>query len=377
MIDANQAGWGCSGRNAGFILPGSGRLDYAGLKAAYGDAVAQHTLDNYYRAMDTLSTLLEATRERCDLTNGGYLKIGHSQAAFQQLCSSMHALPGIFQQQYQKLSATEVNELIPDYPNYGGIYRPQGQGLNPLKFSSALMAHLTSLNIPMYGNTPAINIDKVDGAYQVATPGGCISAKNLVICSNAYSLPSLYRPVTQKQFPVLSSVLVSEPISDAAVLQWQAGLMAMDTRSLKYYFRLLPDNRILFGGRGAITGKHANTAESQHLLKGAFNRYFPTLAHLNGEFFWSGWVSVSADNIPHVTKVAQENIFYATGYCGSGLSFSCHAGQQLTTLLMGNTYSMNKSAYHSPLPAFPLAIFRRTGLYCYYQWHRAIEKLFG
>lgn len=30
--------------------------------------------------------------------------------------------------------------------------------------------------------------------------------------------------------------------------------MAMDTRALKYYYRLLPDNRALFDGLGTISG---------------------------------------------------------------------------------------------------------------------------
>jgi pyruvate/2-oxoglutarate dehydrogenase complex dihydrolipoamide dehydrogenase (E3) component len=29
VLEANQAGWGCSGRNAGFVLRGSGRLGLA------------------------------------------------------------------------------------------------------------------------------------------------------------------------------------------------------------------------------------------------------------------------------------------------------------------------------------------------------------
>jgi len=44
----------------------------------------------------------------------------------------------------------------------------------------------------------------------------------------------------------------------------------MDTRALKYYYRKLPDNRILFGGRGAITGKGAEDPYFSQRLPACF-----------------------------------------------------------------------------------------------------------
>ena len=371
IIDANQPGWGCSGRNAGFILPGSGRLDYTGLKQGWGDNIADNTLAQYYAALDTIAELRDATENDCDIITGGYLKIGHSANAFQQLRAGMQALPAPLQAQYEEVSANDLQRLLPDYASYGGILRPQGQGLNPLKFSLALTAQLQNQGGHIYGDTPALDISKNGKGYSIVTPGGTITASHLVICSNAYSLPGLFKPVTSKQFPVLSSVLVTSPLPEHVARQWQAGLMAMDTRSLKYYFRLLPDNRLLFGGRGAITGKQANTPGSQLRLKQAFNRYFPQLSALNVDYFWSGWVSVSADSIPHITRVGDENIHYATGYCGSGLSFSCHAGKLLSQSLLGKP--AGHCAFDSPIPAFPFVPFRRLGLYGFYLWHRLTD----
>ena len=62
---------------------------------------------------------------------------------------------------------------------------------------------------------------------------------------------------------------------------------------MKYYYRVLPDGRLLFGGRGAVKGKDAdNVSEKQRLYRAMLNS-FPSLSGIAMDYFWSGWVSVS------------------------------------------------------------------------------------
>lgn len=111
----------------------------------------------------------------------------------------------------------------------------------------------------------------------------------------------------------------------------------MDTRILKYYFRLLPDNRLLFGGRGAIQGKSAEKPIYAKRLLQALHQTFPQLREVNKwEHFWSGWVSVSLDDYPRVGKV-KDNIYASMGYCGAGVGFTALAGQRLAEAAMKKT----------------------------------------
>lgn len=376
VIDANQPGWGCSGRNAGFILPGSGRLDYASLCRQYGEQSALHTIDEYYQALDTIADLINWSGAQCDVSSGGYLKIGHSQKAFEALKRGSERLPLAYRDQYQVLSAAEIqSHFIPDYPSYGGVYRAAGQSLNPLKLSLALAEKLKN-SVDIFADAAITRIAKEDNHYRLETQEGQLNADKVILASNAYSLKSLLPGLTEKQFPVLSSVLVTSPLPDTIAQKWKANLMAMDTRSLKYYFRLLNDNRILFGGRGAITGGNADTQHSKTQLKAAFDRYFPALKDLTCEWFWSGWVSVSADDIPHVLESElYPNLYYATGYCGSGLGYSCQAGKRLADMLKNPEAVPDSPVYRKAIPAFPMSPFRRTGLAIFYAWQRMMERL--
>ena len=240
-----------------------------------------------------------------------------------------------------------------------------------LKFAINLANTIAYQQENIYSNTPVLEIKKSGSRYVVITPDAEISCHRVVLTSNAYSLKGLLPGITEKQFPVLSSVMVTSPITASEAAGWKQHLMAMDTRSLKYYFRILPDNRILFGGRGAITGKDANTKESQIRLKRSFEQYFPALANLTTEYFWSGWISVSADNMPHVMESKKyPNLYYATGYCGSGLAYSCQAGKRLAQWICETQYGPEAPMYQADIPSFPFAGCRRLGLQLYYAWHR-------
>lgn len=377
LLEANEIGWGCSGRNAGFLLPGSGRLDYSGLAASYGNAVAEAVTNEYYQSLQTVDDLLSKLNIDVEMTNGGYLKIAHNAKFAKKMQDGWQALPQQWQEQYQWLDAKEIaSNYVPEYASFGGLFRQQGAGINPLKLAIAMANKLKKELCKVYCNSP-FDAWRREGNTHVLNVGNHqIRTDSVILCSNAYT-PHKLNDLSKKQFPVLSSVLVTEPLPQDIVDGWRSGLMAMDTRSLKYYYRLLPDNRILFGGRGAVTGKSANSSKSQVQLKQAFNHYFPNLAHIKSAYFWSGWVSVSADDIPHVGIYPDShNVLYATGYCGSGLAFSSHAGKRLAERYLGiRSTKETEVIYHKPIPAFPFSKFRRIGLRGYYAWHRAMDSL--
>lgn len=371
LLEANQVGWGCSGRNAGFLLPGSGRLDYFSLAKKYGVEAAESVYAEFYQSLDTVDELMQLSEAKADLTQGGYLKIAHSESAAKSMRSGWEALPPHWRKHNEYIAASEIKTFIPNYKGHGALYREAGQGLNPLKYATALGKYLVTNGISLFCNSPVQYWQKSNGMHLLKTPKGLVKARKVIIAANAYGTKHLHG-ICKNQFPVLSSVMVTSPLAKEVSERWQAGLMAMDTRSLKYYYRLLPDNRLLFGGRGAITGKNADSELSQQRLFATMKQYFPTLHNLTMDFFWSGWVSVSADNIPHVTTLTDDpSVSYGTGYCGSGVAFASHAGKRLAQMQYEKTGS--NPIYTKPIPTFPFAQFRRLGLAAFYAWHRMMN----
>ena len=123
------------------------------------------------------------------------------------------------------------------------------------------------------------------------------------------------------------------------------------------------------------------------LLTDAIARKFPPLAGIRIDHSWWGWVDVSHDMMPRITRPdPQRSVWYAVGYGGNGVSFSTWAGKRLAERVAGQDAGQEVfelPIYNSPLPwpnAFNLveaeafAPFRRLGqrfLYRWYAWQDA------
>ncbi|WP_100644637.1 NAD(P)/FAD-dependent oxidoreductase [Alteromonas facilis] len=372
IVEANQPGWGCSGRNGGFVLPGSGRLGVEQLRKRFGQAMSQTLYAEYLSSIDSVDQLIEAGIE-CDKVQGGYLKVAHSEGAMQQL----QALAGMLSQQYNNdievVNADEVREqYLAGTSSHGGIYFPSAFAINPWRLCKGLAGLAEKAGANIYGHSPVNNVISEAKQHRLITAKGEVRAKHLIVASNAYGQRKLIPQLKDRLFPVLSSILVTPPLTDAqiAAIGMSKGLMVMDTRPMKYYYRLLPDNRLLFGGRGAVYGKDANEqVYKEGLLKGLQDT-FPALRDVSIDKFWSGWVDISFDDFPRIYHQQQSRILYSAGYCGSGLAFSIHAGKRLTQLLMAPETLSSLPFWQTPLKRFPFAFARRPALQFYYWWQQ-------
>jgi gamma-glutamylputrescine oxidase len=110
------------------------------------------------------------------------------------------------------------------------------------------------------------------------------------------------------------------------------GHVVSDTRHLLNYFRIAPGNRLLYGGRGSLTGQ-----ESPEVYKGLERKLvetFPALAGVAIDHRWSGKVAVTLDDFPHVGRVSSRGA-YAMGYGGRGVVLTSLLGRMLAQLAMG------------------------------------------
>jgi glycine/D-amino acid oxidase-like deaminating enzyme len=194
-----------------------------------------------------------------------------------------------------------------------------------------------------------------------------------------------------KLMPILSNSVVSRPLTSAelAATQFRSHAILTDTRTLRFYYRLLPDNRLQLGSRSAVTGADAGNPRHLKLLTEAIARKFPPLAGIQIDYSWWGWVDVSHDMMPRITRPdPAQTVWYALGYGGNGVAFSTWAGNRLAERVTGKDATaevFNLPIYNSPLeypnllgavrsPA--LAPFRRLGQRALYRWYWLQDEKF-
>ena len=212
-------------------------------------------------------------------------------------------------------------------------------------------------------------------------------AKRVAVCTGGYTGQQLNPLLKNKIMPILSNSVATRVLTDAELKACgfdkpKSHTFLTDTRTLRFYYRLLPDNRLQLGSRSSVTGADAEDPVHLKLLTDAIARKFPPLAGIRIEHSWWGWVDVSHDMMPRITRPdPAQTIWYAVGYGGNGVSFSTWAGKRLAERVAGKDAGRDVfklPIYDSPLeypnvfnlvrsPAF--APFRRIGQRVLYKWY--------
>lgn len=372
VLEANGVGWGCSGRNAGFVLPLSGRLGYEALVKRFGLETALNIHEEFLAGVDLVESLIERSGMDVDRQPNGYLKIAHRPKYFDLLKRQADYMAEHFGYKVTALSESQLREEYVDHHQaHGALLYQQGYGIHPFKLCMAYLQLAEQAGAKVYAHSPVQSWLTQQGYHLLQTPKGLVKAKNVVCCGNGY-MPNTFHPsVDKKTLPVLTSVIVTNPLSQAQLTQSKffTNQVMMDTRQLKYYYRKLPDDRILFGGRGAISGREAQNSKYHDRLLEGLKQSFPALKALTTDYRWSGWISVSLDDIPHIYR-SDNNVFYSAGYCGAGLSFSSLAGLRLAEKVAGLDQHHTSPMLTTPLPKFPFSPFRRVGQRMFYELGR-------
>ncbi|MCW8107504.1 FAD-binding oxidoreductase [Alteromonas ponticola] len=374
VIDSHDVGFGCAGRNGGFVLSGTGRYSLSAIAKKWGNAVAEKMHREFQNAVDEVDKRIRQGDIACDINIGPYLKIAHNPKQAELLRRAVETNNQQFGASATFLSARELNGQLSIKQAYGASAQA-GKALNPLKYIDGLAALAEREGAKIYTRTPAESIERTANGWQVKTPQATITAENILLASNAYSPRKFHPLIDQRQFPVQSSIIVTAPIP--APVKNRTGLnqpiTMMDTRMMKYYYRTLPDGRLLFGGRGAVTGKNADSPLSRQRLISAMTASFPALNVVDVDYFWSGWVSVAFDSMPRVIFDESQRIGYSMGYCGSGVSFATLAGARLAQRALGENVDVSLPLYKNALPKYPLPALRRVGLRALYTWAHWFE----
>jgi len=378
VIEACQPGVGSSGRNGGFVLPGTGRLSNEQCVERFGEKTTAEMYQEYQRSVDFVDALIDQLALQksqqtsivdCARTRGGYLKLAHHQQHTQQLHQQVKYMQKNHGENAQPLTQKDIeSNYLSGVQQFGGVYYPNAFSVNPWLLVQGIAKLTQNAGVQIFGNSPVIDIKTKDSTHEIITRYGKVKAKTLLLASNAYTPNHQFSILQNRIFPVISSIIVTKPLSTSqlSLLNMKPGLMVMDTRPLKYYYRLLPDNRLLFGGRGAVTGKKAYLPRYQSALVQGLLQTLPGLKNIEIDQFWSGWVAISFDDYPRLYFDKAKQCLYSAGYCGAGLAFSLYAGKRLAQLYAEPEAMPDLPFWQTPLKKFPLAMLRRPALNALY-----------
>lgn len=376
VLEANRVAWGCTSRNGGQGQNASGRLYRSQWIERWGLDVAKK-LDAEIRYGFQSFTDLVAQVD-CDAAPGGHLLVAHKANKLAFLERETEVMRKHFGYDVRMLSAEQVrNEWLDDKDSMGAQYEAEGISVHPLKLAYGYLKMAREAGAKVHPASPVTGWETHNGVHHLRTPGGTVRARAVGIATGAYTAPTLHCMLKNRMFPVLSNCIVTRPLTQAELeaTRFQTHIAITDTRTLRFYYRLLPDNRLQIGSRSAITGADAHRQSHYQLLVDGLERKFPALKGIQIDHSWWGWVDVSHDMMPRIAQPdTLQQVFYALGYGGNGVSFSAHAGRRMAQRIAGLPDPVfDLPIYRDALP-FPAqgewaAPFRRLGQSLLYKWY--------
>jgi len=339
VLDAARPGWGASGRNGGFCCAGSAKLTYGDMISRYGIEDTKHFFRTQVDSVDHVGMLLAEHGIDAQRSGEGDWQLVHRPGRVPGLAQERNFMAKTFGLDMLLAGKEELAERGLAGPAFhGGLRSPVGFGLHPLRYVRGLARAVLGQGVRIHADTPVIGWRQEAGLHVLATPAGEVRARKVLVATNGYSDEEVPAWLGGRLLPALSRIIVTRPLSEAErrAQGWTSCDMAYDTRDLLHYFRLLPDNRFMFGGRGGTDASPAALDAVTRGLRASFEAMFPAWAHVPTERAWGGVVCLTKRRVPFIGAIAAMPGAYATlAWHGNGVAMASLAGKLAADLMAG------------------------------------------
>jgi glycine/D-amino acid oxidase-like deaminating enzyme len=347
VLERATLGAGASTRNGGFVLPGF-KLDARALVRKLGAERAREMHHASRTAVRSVERFMEAEAPDCDYRKSGHLLLAAKPAHYADLEREAEVLDKVFRHETQLVPSGRLGEELAAGGYYGALVDPEGGGVNPARFFWALAASARRAGAMLLEDVEVLDVHNSAGRFRVRTSRGTVGAGHVVVATDGYTEGAV-GALRRRVIPVGSYLIATAPLgTSVARALIPRDRVASDTRHLLSYFRIAADTRMLFGGRVAF-GK-ARLQEIIRQLSSTMFTLFPRLLGTDIDYYWSGSVGVTMDQLPHAG--VRDGIHYALGYNGHGVALAAYLGARIGHAVAGRGDLEPFS--HLPFRAVPL-----------------------
>jgi glycine/D-amino acid oxidase-like deaminating enzyme len=368
LVEAERVGWAASGRNGGFCD--------ASITHGLGNA-----LERWPGELDTLEKLgarnldeIEQTLTRygidCDFERTGEIDVATEPYQVDALHALAEEAAGFgIGLDFLDRDAMRAEVRSPTF--LAGLWDRDGVAmLHPAKLAWGLARACRELGVRIYENTRATELAPNGGGMAVRTDYGRVFARHVALGSGVF--PSLVKRVRPYIVPVYDYALATEPLSAErlASVGWHNRQGLGDSANQFHYFRLTPDNRVLWGGYdaiypfgGRVAAEHDRRPETFRLLAAQFFTCFPQLEGTRFSHAWGGAIDTCSRFSAFYGTAYRGRVGYAAGFTGLGVGATRFGAQVVLDLLAGERTERTQleMVRKKPLP-FPPEPFAWAGI---------------
>lgn len=367
LLEAQDIGWGASGRNGGQALAGFSASMHT-LTRLVGSGDARKLWDMSVETVDLLYARIQRHGIPCD-PQMGYLHAALKPRQVRELKQEQEELARLGAPVGRLLEGAELRSRL-DSPRYIAALEDKLAGhVHPLNYTLGLAKAAQAAGARIFINSP---VSRAEHGQSVTLHVGRhkVRAKFLIIAGGAY-LNGLEPKLNGYIMPVGTYIMATEPRADIPSLIPGNEAVA-DVNFVLDYFRRSADDRMLFGGRVSYS-KLAPANLGAAMLSRAV-AVFPQLKNAKVDFAWGGFVDITRNRAPHFGKLA-ENILFLQGFSGHGLALTGLAGKLAAEVVAGQSARFDVFA-NIPHARFPGgALLRTPALLLATTWFRLRDML--
>ena len=360
VLEAETIGWGASSRNGGMVLTGM-KLGVNKLISMYGRERTQRLYAASLKSIDCVEQIVKEENIACDFGRCGHLEVACKQAHFDDYARQVGVIAREFHHELKIVPRDQLHSEIGSNIYFGGMVDQTSVGVNPARYVAGLGTAAMRSGACIFEKTRAQKIERESrqGAtgWKVITSRGSIWAKNVFVGTSGYT--GAATPALRKKIiPIGSYIITTEMLPDALARELSPrNRMIYDSKNYIYYYRLTPDNRMLFGGRAAFFPESGGSIrKSAEILRRGMIEVYPQLRDTKVEFVWGGTLDFAFDVMPHAGQI--DGMHYALGYAGHGVAMATYQGQLMAQQIAGE--SVENPFDGIPFPGAPLGMYNGT-----------------
>ena len=368
VLEAGHIGWGASGRNGGFCGMGGSALDLDTKLRRYGVDNVRHYYQSQMNAVELVRQIILTENMDINLQGDCELEVAHSPRAFEHLKDTAEKQFRLLGLDTDVMSADEFRERYFDSTEqYGATRLRPTFGIHPLRYMNGLAMAAEHAGAKLHARSEITDWQKPEEQHVLVTRGGTLRANRVIVAANGFMPEHLRRDFYGVPLPMISAIIVTRPLTDneLAAHRLQTENPAINSRELMNYFRLLPDRRFMFGGRGHSTGTAESTMQVKSRLCAQLARQWPAWRDVEVEYFWHGLICMTKRLTPCIGRLADDpSVFYGFGYHGNGVNSSTWTGKTIADWLAKSALHDSKVPDSLPVmvrglsPKFPFPAMR-------------------
>lgn len=334
VLEARQVGFGASGRNGGHLNNGLAH-GYVHAVTRFGADRAKAMYRAFDRGIETIEHIIAEESIACDFRRSGKLKLASKPAHFDAIAANFRAIHAEVDPETELLSRAGLAREIGSDAFHGGILMHKSAMMHMGRFVVGLAEAAARRGAEIHELTEVTARRQTATGWELTTPKGKVLADKVLLATGAYTTGA-FGHFRRRIVPVGSFLIATRPLSDAEVAATLPGNRTCVTSlNVGNYFRLSPDNRLIFGGRAKFSARsdQQSDARSGAVLAQALAGIFPQLAGIGIDYCWGGLVDMTSDRFPRAGQA--DGLFYAMGYSGHGAQLATHMGEMMAGRIMG------------------------------------------